>query len=164
MPRAHSSFNLITLCDKVRVADSAVAFLKEQGILKTSVLCKKCGCDLSTVKKRHGTGYYYFRCCSCDSMISIRYFFYKYLQYLWRDFYISQYQIFIFRIFCILFFCRDGTILAHRHIGIRTFILLTYSFAMCQGLTLQQKIHEVCLHLIDVTNISIFWLNILNIF
>ena len=82
MPRAHSTFNLITLCDKVRVADSAVEFLKQQGILKTSVACKKCHCDLSTVKRREGTGYYYFRCCNCDSMTSIR-FLYKYLQYLW---------------------------------------------------------------------------------
>ena len=38
---------------------------------------------------------------------------------------------------------RDGTILSGGHIGIRTFCLLTYNFIMCQGLTLQQKIHEV---------------------
>ena len=38
---------------------------------------------------------------------------------------------------------RDGTILSGANIGIRTFCLLAYTFVMCQGLTLDQKIHEV---------------------
>ena len=56
---------------KIEVKDSAIKFLKEQGILKTSVKFK-CGCDLATIKQRTGTGYYYFRCAKCDSMTSIR--------------------------------------------------------------------------------------------
>ena len=33
--------------------------------------------------------------------------------------------------------------LSHAKIGIRSFILLAYTFIMCQGLTIAQKIHEV---------------------
>ena len=38
---------------------------------------------------------------------------------------------------------RDGSILSGANIGLRTFCLLAYTFVMCQGLTLDQKIHEV---------------------
>ena len=38
---------------------------------------------------------------------------------------------------------RDGTILSRANIGIRTFILLAYTFIMFQGLTIAQRIHEV---------------------
>ena len=38
---------------------------------------------------------------------------------------------------------RDGTILSHANIGLRTFILLVYTFIMFQGLTISQRIHEV---------------------
>jgi hypothetical protein len=38
---------------------------------------------------------------------------------------------------------RDGTILSRANIGIRTFILLSYTFIMFQGLTISQRIHEV---------------------
>ena len=62
---------LLHLVQKIEVKDSAIKFLKEQGILKTSVKFK-CGCDLATIKQRTGTGYYYFRCAKCDSMTSIR--------------------------------------------------------------------------------------------
>ena len=41
---------------------------------------------------------------------------------------------------------RDGTILSHSNIGIRTFIMLTYTFVMFSGLTLAQKIHEADLN------------------
>ena len=71
MPKTCYAFNYYTLCKKIEVKDSAIEFLKEQGILKTSVKCK-CGCDLATIKQRTGTGYYYFRCAKCDSMTSIR--------------------------------------------------------------------------------------------
>ena len=71
MPKTCYAFNYYTLCKKIEVKDSAIKFLKEQGILKTSVKCK-CGCDLATIKQRTGTGYYYFRCAKCDSMTSIR--------------------------------------------------------------------------------------------
>ena len=37
----------------------------------------------------------------------------------------------------------DGTLLGHRHIGLRTFLLLMYAFAVSQGSTLELKIHEV---------------------
>ena len=33
--------------------------------------------------------------------------------------------------------------LGHRHIGLRTFLLLMYAFAVSQGSTLELKIHEV---------------------
>lgn len=38
---------------------------------------------------------------------------------------------------------RNNTILSHANIGLRTFIMLCYTFIMCQGLSLCQKIHEV---------------------
>ena len=38
---------------------------------------------------------------------------------------------------------RDGTLLSRANIGIRTFILLAYTFIMFQGLTIAQRIHEV---------------------
>lgn len=41
---------------------------------------------------------------------------------------------------------RDKTILSHSNIGIRTFIMLTYTFVMFSGLTLAQKIHEADLN------------------
>ena len=55
---------------KIEVKDSAIKFLKEQGILKTSVKFK-CGCDLANIKQRTGMGDYYFCCAKCDSTTSI---------------------------------------------------------------------------------------------
>ena len=43
---------------------------------------------------------------------------------------------------------REGSIMAHKHTGYRTFVNLCYTFIMFSGLTLAQKIHEVffCLY------------------
>ena len=70
MPKTCYAFNYYTLCKKIEVKDSAIEFLKEQGILKTSVKFK-CGCDLATIKQRTGMGDYYFCCAKCDSTTSI---------------------------------------------------------------------------------------------
>ena len=109
MPPAHSKFSIITLCDKIKKSESAIAFLKEHGVLNSSAKCSKCSKELNEIYRKSGTSYYYFSCSDCGTMVSIR----------------------------------DGTILSRAHIGIRTFALLAYTFVMCQGLTLNQKIHEV---------------------
>ena len=48
----------------------------------------------------------------------------------------------------------DGTLLGHRHIRLRTFILLMYAFAVSQGSTLELKIHEVG---VDVFILYFYW-------
>ena len=39
---------------------------------------------------------------------------------------------------------RDHTIMANKHLGMRTLCLLVYMFVMCNGLTIAQKLQEVC--------------------
>ena len=38
---------------------------------------------------------------------------------------------------------RDNTLLQYKHVPLRTFCLLAYTFVMCLGLSNAQKIHEV---------------------
>ena len=110
MPKARSSYNLVSLCNKVKASESAVAFLKQHCILNNKANCSKCLQEVDEMVCKPGTSYWYFLCSSCKTKVSIR----------------------------------DNTILSHAKIGIRTFILLAYTFIMCQGLTIAQKIHEVC--------------------
>ena len=51
MPKTCYAFNYYTLCKKIEVKDSAIEFLKEQGILKTSVKCKWDGVLLLSLRK-----------------------------------------------------------------------------------------------------------------
>ena len=130
MAPAHSSYNIVSLCDKVRASESAVSFLKDYGVLNNSATCTKCLSELTDVHRKPGTAYWYYPCSTCNTMVSIR----------------------------------SNTILSHGKIGMRTFILMAYTFIMCQGLTLAQKIHEVSLILIFLffshwctIFVSLFW-------
>ena len=111
MPPAKCSYNIISLCDKVRASESAVTFLRNHGVLNNSATCAKCLRELTEVHRKPGTAYWYYSCSTCNTMQSVR----------------------------------SNTILSHAKIGMRTFILMAYTFIMCQGLTLAQKIHEVIL-------------------
>ena len=112
MSSADSSYNLISLCDEVRTSESAVAFLKDYGILNKRATCSKCLREVDEMVCKPGTSDdWYFLCSSCKTRVSV---------------------------------CTN-TILSHDKIGIRTFILLAYTFIMLQGLSVAQKIHEVCL-------------------
>ena len=68
-----SSYNIVALCDKVRASESAVAFLREQGILNNSATCATCLRELSEVHRKPGTAYWYYSCSTCKTMVSIRY-------------------------------------------------------------------------------------------
>lgn len=107
MPR--SSYNLITLSNEIRTSDSAIEFLRRQGLLNNASKCAKCGNVSTVVHKKAGTNYHYFACPTCRTQTSMR----------------------------------DGSIMAHKHTGFRTFINLCYTFIMFSALTLAQKIHEV---------------------
>ena len=119
MPRVFSSKNLVSLANRVRTSEAAVSFLQQNGILHSKTRCSKCFNELTDMRRRPGTSYWYFHCQPCQTSVSIR----------------------------------NKTILSHSKIGLRTFVLLAYTFIMCQGLTIAQKIHEVFLFAIVVKNI-----------
>ena len=109
MPRVFSSKNLVSLANRVRTSEAAVSFLQQNGILHSKTRCSKCFNELTDMRRRPGTSYWYFHCQPCQTSVSIR----------------------------------NKTILSHSKIGLRTFVMLAYTFIMCQGLTIAQKIHEV---------------------
>ena len=74
MPPAKSSYSLISLCDRVRSQDAAVAFLQSKKILHSKSQCKKCGTQNEVVSKDKATNYFFFGCSKkgCRSKTSIR--------------------------------------------------------------------------------------------
>ena len=109
MKKVFSSKNLVSLANRVRSSEAAVSFLKENGILHSRTECSSCLTELTQMRRKPGSAYWYFHCVPCKAKVSIR----------------------------------NKTILSHSKIGLRTFIMMAYTFIMCQGLTIAQKIHEV---------------------
>ena len=69
---SRSGFNLVTFSNKVRSTARAVGFLQSVGILQQSVYCSKCNQELSVVKQKANTAYFYFHCEQCKTMKSVR--------------------------------------------------------------------------------------------
>ena len=69
---SRSGFNLVTFSSKVRSTARAVGFLQSVGILQQSVYCSKCNKELSVVKQKANTAYFYFYCEQCKTMKSVR--------------------------------------------------------------------------------------------
>ena len=67
-----SRYNIITFHEAVKTSDSAIAFLQEHKILRTTAPCSKCGIENSRIVKKSGTNYHYFPCDNCATMTSIR--------------------------------------------------------------------------------------------
>ena len=73
MPRAQSSYNLVSLCEKVKYSEDAVSFLRDHEILqKKKSKCAKCLLELSDTFQTPGTSYRYFHCTNCSTKVSIR--------------------------------------------------------------------------------------------
>ena len=65
-------FNFISLHDKIRKKEQALAFAQKYELIKTSAVCKKCNVKYSVQYKRSETNYVFFTCSSCNVKESIR--------------------------------------------------------------------------------------------
>ena len=65
-------FNFISLHDKIRKKEQALAFAQKYELIKSSAVCKKCNVKYSVQYKRQETNYVFFTCSTCNVKESIR--------------------------------------------------------------------------------------------
>ena len=71
MPRAQSSYNLMSLCEKVKYSEDFF-FEGSWNFAKKKSTCAKCLLELSDTFQTPGTSYRYFHCTNCRTKVSIR--------------------------------------------------------------------------------------------
>ena len=58
--------------DEVRTPENQVEFLQKLGIINTTHHCNICNIEVTNIKKRPGTKYFYLECTNCHTQTSIR--------------------------------------------------------------------------------------------